>query len=394
MIRYSIPSSWIRYDALSLIPELTEAKSAVLSLTTIPFQRSWADKLQDMQLKREVAGTSRIEGAEFTESELEAALKENAEQLLTRSQRQARAAKKTYQWIAGLQDDYPINRDLILEVHRQIVTDADDDHCPPGRLRGRDENVHFGVPRHRGAEGGEECERAFSRLCEAVQHEFRGHDVLIQALALHYHFAAIHPFLDGNGRTARAVEALYLQRSGLRDSLFIAMSNYYYDEKVGYLSALSESRAMEHDLTPFLKFGLKGISVQCKRLFVEIRTQVSKALFRNVMYDLFDRLLSTRKRVIAQRQIQLLKLLLDVDEIDFSTLHKKTAPYYESLKSANNAFVRDLTNLLNLGAIGIKRQSEHALTISLNLDWPTQITESKFFETIKNLQKAKTHPFL
>jgi len=396
MIRYSIPSNWIRYDALSLISELTEAKSAVLSLTTIPFQRSWADKLQDMQLKREVAGTSRIEGAEFTEGELEVALRESAEQLLTRSQRQARAAKKTYQWIADLQDDYPINRDLILEIHRKIVTDADDDHCPPGRTRGRDENVHFGVPRHRGAEGGEECEKAFAKLCEAVQREFKGHDVLIQALALHYHFAAIHPFLDGNGRTARAVEALYLQRSGLRDSLFIAMSNYYYDEKAAYLNALSESRAKDHDITPFLKFGLKGIEVQCKRLFAEIRTHVSKALFRNVMYDLFDRLQSTRKRVIAQRQIQLLKLMLEVDEIDFPTLYKKTRSDYESLKLANNAFVRDLSSLLDLGAIKVREEPSrnHRHMLSLNLEWPTQITESKFFETIKNLPKAKTHPFL
>jgi Fic family protein len=395
MIRYTLPKSWIFYNPLSLIHELTEAKAAVLSLTTIPFQRSWVDALQDLQLKREVAGTSRIEGAEFTESELEAALKENAEQFFTRSQRQARAAKLTYQWIAQLPDDYPINRDLILEVHRRIVTDADDDHCPPGRIRGKDENVHFGTPRHRGAEGGEECAEAFAMLDMAIQREFKAHDVLIQALTLHYHFAAIHPFLDGNGRTARAVEALFLQRAGLRDSLFIAMSNYYYDEKVAYLTALSESRERDHDLTPFLKFGLKGISIQCKRLFSEIRNQISKALFRNVMYDLFGRLESTRKRVIAQRQIHLLKLLLEIDEIDFTSLWKKVHPYYESLKLPNNALIRDLAGLLHLGAINVRRKKKgQVLIISLNLDWPTQITESKFFEQMKNLPKAKTHPFL
>jgi Fic family protein len=396
MIRYTTPQNWTSYNALSLMSELTEAKAAVLSLTTIPFQRSWAEALQDMQLKREVAGTSRIEGAEFTESELEAALKENAKDLFTRSQRQARAAKLTYQWIAKLPDDYPINRALILEVHRRIVTDADDDHCPPGRIRGRDENVNFGAPRHRGAEGGEECARAFAMLDTAIQGEFKEHDVLIQALALHYHFAAIHPFLDGNGRTARALEALFLQRAGLRDSLFIAMSNYYYDEKIAYLNALSESRARGHDLTPFLKFGLKGISIQCKRLFSEIRKQVSKALYRNAMYDLFGRLASTRKRVIAERQIHLLKLLLEIDEIDFNSLWKKVLPDYASLKSPINALVRDLTGLLHLEAINVEEHHNKGrnLTISLNLDWPTQITESRFFEQVKNLPKAKTYPFL
>ncbi len=395
MIRYTFASNWTFYDVLSLIPELTEAKAAVLALTTIPAQRSWSDKLQDMQLKREVAGTSRIEGAEFTEAELDAALKENPGQLFTRSQKQARAAKLTYQWIAGLPDDFPINQNLILEVHRRIVTDADDDHCPPGRLRAADENVTFGAPRHRGAEGGDECAKAFARLDVAIQHEFKGHDILIQALALHYHFAAIHPFLDGNGRTARALEALFLQRAGLRNSLFIAMSNYYYDEKVAYLNALNESRSKGHDLTPFLRFGLKGVSIQCKRLFTEIRNQVSKALFRNVMFDLFNRLESTRKRVIAHRQIQLLKLLLEIDEIRLTDLRNKTRTDYDSLQMAADAFLRDVVGLHHLGAITIRNEKDQPwFWVSVNLDWPTQITETEFFERVKNLPKAKSHPFL
>ena len=61
----------------------------------------------------------------------------------------------------------------------------------------------------------------------------------------------MHPFLDGNGRTARALEALLLGRAGLRDSAFIAMSNYYYDEKAKYLAALAETRERDHDLTGF-----------------------------------------------------------------------------------------------------------------------------------------------
>ena len=109
------------------------------------------------------------------------------------------------------------------------------------------------------------AQAALRQLCQAARTIFRDHDPLIQALALHYHFAAMHPFLDGNGRTARALEALMLQRVGLRDTLFIAMSNYYYEEKAGYLNALAETRALSHDLTPFLKFALKGIEKQCNQ---------------------------------------------------------------------------------------------------------------------------------
>jgi len=207
MIRYEQPKRWILYDAYAVMEALVEAKEAVRALITLPYQKSWVEALQELQLKREVAGTSRIEGAEFTERELEEAIRPNAtpEELRTRSQRQARAAMLTYRWIAELPTDRPITAELVREVHRRVVTGCDEDHCPPGVLRGRDYNVTFGIPPHRGVEGGPPCEEAFAGLLQAAQTEFRDHDPLVQALALHYHFAAMHPFLDGNGRTARAL---------------------------------------------------------------------------------------------------------------------------------------------------------------------------------------------
>ena len=370
------------------------AKAAILSLTNIPYQRSWTDQLQVVQLKREVAGTSRIEGADFTDKELDAAMKESPEQLHTRSQRQAAAAVKTYRWIAGLPADRPIDAALIKETHRHIVTDADDDHCPPGQLRPRDVNVTFGVPPHRGAEGGEECESAFDGLCKAIQREFPQHDPLIQALALHYHFAAMHPFLDGNGRTARALEALMLQRVNLKDTLFIAMSNYYYEEKNSYLKTLASVRAANHDLSDFLAFGLKGITVQCGRLFEEIRKNVAKALFHNVMYDLFNRLRTTRKRVIAERHIDILKRLLAVDVLTLQALSEQTLGIYKPLKNPGKALMRDINYLLRLKAIGYKKLPDNGYELFARLEWPTEITETDFFRSVKEMPKAKTHGFL
>ncbi len=393
-IRYEIPGNWIRYDRMAISEEWMTARAAMLALTQMPYQRSWADELQKIQLKREVAGTSRIEGAQFTEKELDAAMRETPEQLETRSQKQAAAAVATYRWIAQLSADRPIDEALILEVHRRLVTGCDDDHCPPGRLRDRDQNVTFGAPRHRGSEGGRECTDAIGGLVEAARTVFRDHDPLIQALALHYHFAAMHPFLDGNGRTARALEALMLQRTGLRDTLFIAMSNYYYEQKVGYLNALNETRAGGHDLTPFLKFALKGIESQCRRLLSEIRLQVEKALYRNTVTDLFGRLKSPRRRVMSDRHVQLLNLLLDEEEITLSELTKRTAHFY-SVKNPYKALIRDLNALIELNAIAAKRLPEDAgFLISIRLEWPTKITDTEFFRRAKEMPKAKVHGFL
>lgn len=394
VVNYEHPKNWIQYDLLKITRQLTEAKAAVLALTTIPYQRSWAEELQVVQLKREVAGTSRIEGADFTENELEAAMKDSPEQLQTRSQRQAAAAVKAYRWLASVPNDRPINEELISQIHRLIVTDADDDHCPPGKLRAGDENVTFGAPRHRGVEGGEHCQSAFSEFCRAVQRDFREHDMLVQALAAHYHFAAMHPFLDGNGRTARALEALILQRTGLRDSLFIAMSNYYYEEKTGYLKALADVRASGHDLTPFLNFGLRGVESQCKRLFGEIRKNVAKALFRNVMYDLFNRLRTARKRVIADRQIAILKLLLNIDQLDLDALTERLHGRYGQLNNPRKALVRDINYLIGLGAVGFDRLADNKVNLFVRLEWPTKITETEFFARVQKMPKAKTHGFL
>jgi Fic family protein len=394
VIRYEVPANWIAYDPGAILQPLAEAKAAMLALTQIPFQRSWADELQHLQLKREVAGTSRIEGAVFTERELEASLTQTPEQLETRSQRQAAAAVAAYRWIAKLPGEKTVDETLIRDVHGRLVTRCDDDHCPPGQLRGRDQNVTFGTPRHRGCEGGDACAEALRRLAEAVRTVFREHDPLVQALALHYHLAAMHPFLDGNGRTARAVEALMLQRIGLRDTLFIAMSNYYYEEKTAYLGALNRTRAGGHDLTPFLKFALKGVEGQCRRLFGEIRLHVQKALYRNTVADLFGRLKSPRKRVMSARHVQLLNLLLDERGLVFGELMKRSAHLY-TVKNPVKALIRDLNYLVELQALSVQRSKDQPQPIlAINLEWPAQITETEFFRRVKNMPKGKVYGFL
>lgn len=399
VIHYTLPSHWIRYSKEDVAGRLLDAKAAILALRAIPFQRRWVTELQAIQLKMEVAGTSRIENAEFVGDELDVAVQaETAEQLRTRSQKQAHAALRAYRWVARVSDDRPVSVDMIKQVHRLIVTDCDDDHCPPGVLRSRDQNVTFGTPRHRGVLGGEQCEYALACLAREISTSFRDHDPLVQAMAAHYHFAAMHPFLDGNGRTARALEALMLQRAGLKDILFVPMSNFYHNEKSAYLEVLSEVRQSGHDLTPFLRFALKGMESEVHRLTDLIRKAVSKEIFRSLMNELFVRLESSRKRVIVKRQLQLLNHLLDKDEgVEWATLVPEVRAHYESRKHPVDALVRDLTRLADLGAISINPVQDtdgFSSHISVNLDWPSTITEAEFFERLKTLPKSKRYSYL
>ena len=60
------------------------------------------------------------------------------------------------------------------------------------------------------------------------------------------------------------------------------------------------------------------------------------------MYDLFTRLESKKKRVIAQRQIEILKLLLRENSVELKALEQKTFRFYRSLNNPVRALLRDL----------------------------------------------------
>ncbi len=394
MIKYRVPDKWISYDWNVVAQDLLDARVAVTTLRNIPYQRSWVEILQKMELKREVAGTSRIEGADFTELELDKAITGEQEELRTRSQRQVRAAVHAYEWISDVEPNRNVDGDLIRAIHEKIVKDCDDDHCTPGGLRRNGEKVIFGSPKHRGAEGGQECERAFATLVEKMNSDFKDHDPLIQALAAHYHLAAMHPFLDGNGRTARALEALMLQRAGLKDTCFIAMSNYYYDEKSEYLAALSDVRAKDYDLTRFLEFGLRGITNQTQRLMDEIKAQTQKLLFRDTMRYLTDRLISPRRRAVTERQFKILELMLDHNRIDLYELRDQLKGNYEVLSHPLKALIRDLNYLITLRALTWRKIEDEAgrqsAEFKIDLEWPAKITETEFYLTIKEFPKAKS----
>ena len=174
------------------------------------------------------------------------------------------------------------------------------------------------------------------------------------------------------------------------------MSNYYYDEKDAYLASLSEVRPRDFDLTPFIKFGLRGVSLQCRRLLRDIRAHVQRILFRDVMGQMYGRLRSTRKRALAQRQYEILNKLLDMDgEIEFLDLFDRLERHYATLKSPLRAYVRDLNHLSGLRSILVRRAQGQGpqpvkYHLSVRLDWATEITETEFYRQINQLPAAKT----
>ena len=227
------------------------------------------------------------------------------------------------------------------------MTGCDDNHCNPGSLRPDGWNVTFGSPICRGAEGRSECQGAFDGLCAAIAGDFRHHDPIIQGVAAHYHIGAIHPFGDGNGRIARALEAFMLQCAGVNDVIMVILSNYYYEHKVEYLWSLNQSQQNGHDNTSFLSFALKAIIARCNALSGEIAKHHRRILFREFAGSMFGQLRNPRHRALGERQLKILEMILD----DTAIQMKSILPLYQGLKYPDRAVVRDLGDLLELGAI-------------------------------------------
>ncbi len=67
-------------------------------------------------------------------------------------------------------------------------------------------------------------------------------DPLIKMAVIHHQFESIHPFYDGNGRTGRIINILYLVKLGLLDSPILYLSRYINQNKNEYYRLLQEVR--------------------------------------------------------------------------------------------------------------------------------------------------------
>lgn len=87
-------------------------------------------------------------------------------------------------------------------------------------------------------------------------------DPLVRMAVQHYQFEAIHPFEDGNGRTGRIMNILFLVEHGLLDSPILYLSRYIIQNKAAYYRLLS-AVTKEQDWASWILFILDGVEETC-----------------------------------------------------------------------------------------------------------------------------------
>lgn len=105
---------------------------------------------------------------------------------------------------------------------------------------------------------GEDLLRTMLANWEQFLHNEQEIDPLIRMAIAHYQFEAIHPFTDGNGRTGRVLNSLYLIQEGLLSLPILYLSRFIIQNKTDYYQLLLKV-TREHDWEPWIIYILQGV---------------------------------------------------------------------------------------------------------------------------------------
>ena len=176
----------------------------------------------------------------------------------------------------------------------------------------------------------------------------REHPVL-RAGITHYALAAIHPYIEGNGRTSRVMATLVLFREGYDIKKFIALEEYFDKHAGEYFGALMEVsnqtfRLQERDLTPWLEVFTRALALELTRI---------KDLVRELSVDIKMKQRMGRQITLSERQLKMVEYLNSNGEIGMAEARGVLPMVSE------DTILRDLRYLMQKGVI-IKKGSTKA----------------------------------
>ncbi len=117
-------------------------------------------------------------------------------------------------------------------------------------------------------------------------------DPLLKMAIIHFQFESIHPFYDGNGRTGRIINILYLIKNGLLDLPILYLSRYIIRHKADYYRLLQETRK-SGDHQEWLIYMLQAV-IEISKQSIEMVKAIGNAMqeYKQVMREKCPRIYS------------------------------------------------------------------------------------------------------
>lgn len=194
--------------------------------------------------------------------------------------------------------------DLLLRLQKMITVDTLSNPSDEGRFRDNDEIVvldasgtilHTPPPE-------KEIPDLLDALCEFANAGYNAFiHPIVKAIILHFLIGYIHPFNDGNGRTARTVFYWYVLKNGYRIFEYLPISRRIYDTRGQYKRAYLYTETDGLDLTYFIRYNIRVID--------ETITDLRQYIDRNER-ELMAVLSSVVSEELNLRQVEILKRMM------------------------------------------------------------------------------------
>lgn len=166
------------------------------------------------------------------------------------------------------QPGYKLSEKHLYEIYQLAIGPSltAENHLPPGAYyrnapvyvvgRQMGEHVHLGLDEDKLPDYMAE----FMAFCQREDEL----DALVKAAILHFYLAYLHPYFDGNGRTARLLHLWYLLQAGFPATLHVAFSSYIEASKAAYYRAfklVEQNKKISGvlDVTPFVSYFIEQV---------------------------------------------------------------------------------------------------------------------------------------
>ncbi len=311
----------------------------------------WEISLRREALIRQAHASTSIEGNPLSLEQVSELARGRKVMATRRAKQEVLNYLGTLERLHELSSGEAITEAEILSIHRSLARGVLDNPKYVGAYRHMQVVVANRLTREvvfRPPEAGEvpRLMKAFISWLNA-KHTATINPILVAGIA-HYEFARIHPFVDGNGRTARTLATLILYKRGFDSKRFFALDDYYDNDRPAYYGALNRVSPRTQDLTAWLEYFTEGVAVSVE--------QVKERVLRLSR----DR----RKRAeigqvaLNERQMRIVEFLHDHGRLTNKDLRTM-------LKVSRQAALKELAKLIHLGVIqhrGRGRSLHYVLT--------------------------------
>lgn len=277
---------WPKYNVLVTV---TNQMQRLCHYFDMNFGGSWGngavipdqdrEKYLVSSLIEEAISSSQMEGASTTRRVAKDMLQKNIAPK-THSEKMIHNNYVAIRYIVEHKDN-PMSEELLLQLHRLMTQDTLENPDDVGRFRTDDkvvvQNNLTGEVVHN-PPSYSEIPEFMERLIAFVNKDEEGAFIhpIIKALTAHFMIAYVHPFVDGNGRTARAVFYWYMLKRGYWLTEYLSISRIIYRTKNSYENSFLYAENDRMDIGYFLSYNLRVLAIAFQELQDYIQRKIAQ----------------------------------------------------------------------------------------------------------------------